>query len=50
MPIANLSAKDIHIIIQAIRIALEDGSLVEFAKSKEVEQLREKLQNVKDVE
>ncbi len=49
MPIVNLSAKDIHIIIQAIRIALEDGSLAEFCKSKEVEQLRNKLQNVKDV-
>lgn len=49
MPIANLSAKDVHIMIQAIRIAMEDGSLYEVAKPKEIEQLREKLQNVKDV-
>lgn len=35
--------------ISMIRIAVEDGSLYEVAKPKEIEQLREKLQNVKDV-
>ena len=49
MPQINLTAKEIHIIVQAIRIAIEDGSLTEFAKSVEVNQLRNKLQNVKDV-
>lgn len=49
MPQVNLTAKEIHIIVQAIRIGTEDGSLYEFAKKGEIEQLRNKLQNVKGV-
>jgi len=49
MPQVNLTAKEIHIIIQAIRIATEDGSITEFCKPVDLSQLRNKLQNVKDV-
>jgi len=49
MPSLNLTAKEIHIIVQAIRIATEVDELKEFAKSVEINQLRNKLQNVKDV-
>ena len=44
----NLTPKEINIIVQAIRIASEDGSVYEYAKKAEIEQLRNKLQNVKD--
>lgn len=43
----KLTAKEIHIIIQAIRIAVEDGSISEFAKTVEINAIRNKLQNVK---
>lgn len=49
MPQVNLTAKEIHIIVQAIRIAIDNGEIAEFAKSVELNQLRNKLQNVKDV-
>lgn len=42
-----LTAKEIHVIIQAIRIASEDGSLEDYAKPKEIDVIREKLQKVK---
>ena len=48
MPILNLTPKEIHILVQAIRIAIEDGGLYQFAKTGELNQLRIKLQNVKD--
>lgn len=49
MPLVTLTAKEIHIIIQAIRIATETGELTEFAKAGELNAIRNKLQNVKDV-
>lgn len=49
MPLIPLTAKEIHIIIQAIRIATETGELTEFAKAGELNAIRNKLQNVKDV-
>lgn len=49
MPLVPLTAKEIHILIQAIRIAMETGELTEFAKAGELSRLRDKLQNVKDV-
>jgi len=49
MPQINLTAKEIHIIVQAIRIAMESGEIAEFAKSVDINALRNKLQNVKDV-
>lgn len=49
MPLIPLTAKEIHILIQVIRIAMETGELTEFAKAGELNQLRAKLQNVKDV-
>ena len=49
MPLVPLTAKEIHIVIQAIRIAMETGELTEFAKAAELSLLRAKLQNVKDV-
>lgn len=42
-----LNFKEINIIVHALRIACEDGSLFEHAKQSEVERIRNKLQNVK---
>lgn len=44
----NLTAKEIHAIVQALRIADETGELREFIKPNELQVLRNKLQNVKD--
>lgn len=51
MPQPNppLTAKEINILIQALRIASEDGSITEFARNAEIQAIRNKLQNVKDV-
>lgn len=49
MPIVNLTAKEINVIVQAIRIAMENGELQELVKVSEINALRNKLQNVKDV-
>lgn len=49
MPQLNLTAKEIHIILQAIRIAMEYDEIQEFARKGEVDQLRNKLQSVKDI-
>lgn len=49
MPLIPLTAKEIHIVIQAIRIAMETGELTGFAKASELNAIRNKLQNVKDV-
>lgn len=49
MPLVSLTAKEIHILVQAIRIAMETGELTEFAKAGDLSRIREKLQNVKDV-
>lgn len=44
----NLTAKEIHAIIHALRIADETGELREFIRTSELQVLRNKLQNVKD--
>jgi hypothetical protein len=49
MPLLNLTAKEINIIVQAIRLAMESGELQELAKASEINNLRNKLQNVKDI-
>jgi hypothetical protein len=49
MPPVPLTAKEIHTIIQAIRIATETGELTQYAKTVELNAIRNKLQNVKDV-
>ena len=49
MPQVNLTAKEIHIIVQAIILARDSGEIYEYAKKGEIEQLRTKLQNVKDI-
>jgi hypothetical protein len=51
MPQVNLTAKEIHIIVQAIRIAMESDQdhISNYCKTGELNQLRNKLQNVKDV-
>lgn len=46
MATVSLTAKEIHIIIQLIRLATDD--ILDYAKKKDIEQLRTKLQNVKD--
>lgn len=45
----NLTAKEINILVQAIRIAMEYDELKEFGKQADINQLRNKLQNVKDL-
>ena len=49
MPILSLTAKEINLLVQAIRIAMENGELQEYGKGFEIEALRNKLQNVKGV-
>jgi hypothetical protein len=49
MPLVSFTAKEINIIVQAIRIAMENGELQELTKQSEINQIREKLQNVKGV-
>ena len=46
-PMIRLSAREVHILVQALRIAIEDGSIAEYAKPRELDQLRTKLGNVK---
>jgi len=46
-PMIRLSAREIHILVQALRIAMEDGSIADYAKPRELDQLRTKLGNVK---
>lgn len=48
MTLHNLTAKEIHAIVQALRIADEAGELREFIRTSELQVLRIKLQNVKD--
>lgn len=43
----KLSAKEIHILMQALRIAMEDGSIYDHAKPYQINQLRERLSNAK---
>lgn len=45
--VIKLSAKDINILLQALRIAAEDGSLYEYANQHQINQLRERLSNAK---
>ena len=49
MPVISLTAKEINLLVQAIRIAMETGELQEYGKGFEIEALRNKLQNVKGV-
>lgn len=51
MPNVPLTAKEINIIVQAIRIAMESETdhISNYCKTGELSQLRNKLQNVKDV-
>ena len=44
----NLTPKEIHIIVQLIRLGMESGEVYEYAKKSEIDQLRNKLQRVKD--
>jgi len=43
----KLSSKEIHLLMQALRIASEDGSLYEYASQHQINQLRERLSNAK---
>jgi len=51
MPLLNLTPKEVNIIVQAIRIAMEydENELKMYGKQSEINILRNKLQNVKDV-
>lgn len=46
-PNPGLSAREILILVQALRIAMEDGTIYDFARKQEIEAIREKLGNVK---
>lgn len=43
-PIFKFTPKEVLILVQAITIAKEDGGLYDYAKSVQIEALREKLQ------
>lgn len=45
--IIKLTAKDILVLMQALRIAAEEGSLFEYANRHHINQLRERLSNAK---
>jgi hypothetical protein len=45
--IVKLSAKDILVLMQALRIAAEEGSIYEYASRVHINQLRERLSNAK---
>lgn len=49
MPQINLTAKEILIVVQAIRLAMESGELYDYAKKGQIDAIRNKLQNVKDL-
>ena len=43
----KLSAREINLLLQALRIAAEDGSIYEYGKQHHINQLRERLSNAK---
>lgn len=43
IPTFSFTAKEVHILIQALRIAVEDGNIDVYAKPSEIEKLRNKL-------
>lgn len=43
-----LTPKEIHILVQIIRVYMEEERINEFAKHGEIVSIRNKLQNVKD--
>lgn len=43
----RLSARDIHVLVQALRIASEDGSIFDYATKHQINQLNERLSNAK---
>lgn len=45
--IIKLTARDILVLMQALRIAAEEGSLLEYANAHQINQLRERLSNAK---
>jgi len=45
--VIKLSARDILVLMQALRIAAEDGSIFEYANKHHINQLRERLSNAK---
>jgi len=45
--VIKLSARDILVLVQALRIAAEDGSIFEYANQHHINQLRERLSNAK---
>ena len=48
MPTINLTAKEIHIIMQLLRLMVEAELAFEYANKGDIERIRNKLQNVKD--
>lgn len=46
-PNPGLSAREILILVHALKIAIETGELLEIARKQEIEAIREKLGNVK---
>lgn len=48
MPTLVFTAKEIHCMVQLIRLHTEEGEVFEYATKRELETLRTKLQNVKD--
>lgn len=46
LPTIRLTAKEAHILVQALRIA-EEADILDYAKQSEINNLKVKLQNVK---
>lgn len=49
MPQLALTAKEIHILVQLIAAMMENDVAFDYAKKSELNSIRNKLQNVKDV-
>ncbi len=43
----KLSARDIHVLVQALRLGVETGELLEYASKHQINQLNERLSNAK---
>lgn len=49
MPQLALTAKEVHILVQLIVAMMESNEAFDYAKKSELNSIRNKLQNVKDI-
>jgi hypothetical protein len=48
MPAISFTPKEIHALVQMLRQMIDDDTAFEYARKQELEQIKTKLQNVKD--